>query len=143
MDGNLFETLRARFPAERSKGFIETEGRTVSYGELEMETGRMARLLAELGVAKGDRVAAIVEKSPEAIFLYLAALRAGATHLPLNTAYQAGELAYFLGDARTAEARSRSGAGASTRISPPSPRPATTWPPCSTPRAPPGAPRAP
>jgi malonyl-CoA/methylmalonyl-CoA synthetase len=101
MDGNLFETLRARFPAERSKGFIETsEGRTVSYGELEMETGRMARLLAELGVAKGDRVAAIVEKSPEAIFLYLAALRAGAAHLPLNTAYQAGELAYFLGDAK-------------------------------------------
>ena len=101
MGGNLFETLRGRFPAERSRPFIETpEGRTVSYGDLEAETGRMARLLAELGVAKGDRVAAIVEKSPEAISLYLAALRAGAVYLPLNTAYQAGEIAYFLDDAK-------------------------------------------
>jgi malonyl-CoA/methylmalonyl-CoA synthetase len=40
-----------------------------------------------------------VEKSPEAIFLYLACARAGAVYLPLNTAYQRAEIEYFLGDA--------------------------------------------
>ncbi len=100
MSDNLFELFRSRFPADISRPFIETpDGRTISYGDLEAATGRMARLLAARGVAAGDRVAAIVEKSPEAVFLYLATLRAGAVYLPLNTAYTAAEVAYFLGDA--------------------------------------------
>ena len=48
---------------------------------------------------KGDRVAVQVEKSPEAIFLYLACLRAGAIYLPLNTAYTRHEIEYFVTDA--------------------------------------------
>ena len=100
MSDNLFELFRSRFPADLSKPFIETpEGRLVSYGELESETARMAGLLAARGVARGERVAAIVEKSPEAVFLYLACLRAGAVYLPLNTAYTEAEVGYFLGDA--------------------------------------------
>jgi malonyl-CoA/methylmalonyl-CoA synthetase len=55
--------------------------------------------LLAAGVASGDRVAAQVEKSPEALALYLATVRAGAVFLPLNTAYTLAELAYFLGDA--------------------------------------------
>ena len=51
------------------------------------------------GVAPGDRVAVQVEKSPEAMLLYLACLRAGAVYLPLNTAYTPAEIDYFLGDA--------------------------------------------
>jgi len=51
------------------------------------------------GVKPGDRVAVQVEKSPEALFLYLACLRLGAIYLPLNTDYTANELAYFAGDA--------------------------------------------
>src|SRR4051812_3698391 len=46
-----------------------------------------------------DRVAAQVEKSPEALMVSLPTLRAGAFSLPLNTAYTAGEVRYFLGDA--------------------------------------------
>jgi len=100
MSDNLYALFEARFPAERGTTFIETpDGGHYSYGNLEALSGRMARLLAELGVVKGDRVAVQVEKSPEAIFLYLACLRVGAIYLPLNTAYQAAEVAYFLGDA--------------------------------------------
>lgn len=62
-------------------------------------TARLARALAALGVKPGDRVAAQVEKSPEMIMLYLACLRAGAVFLPLNTAYTASEVEYFVGDA--------------------------------------------
>ncbi len=56
-------------------------------------------MLDALGVRPGDRVAVQVEKSPEALMLYLACLRTGAVYLPLNTAYTLAELDYFIGDA--------------------------------------------
>ena len=100
MPGNLFELFRSRFPTDRSSAFIEVPGgRTWSYGDLEAMSGRYARVLTELGVKPGDRVAVQVEKSPEAVFLVNACLRSGAVLLPLNPAYQAGELEYFLSDA--------------------------------------------
>ncbi len=61
--------------------------------------GRVANLLTGLGLEPGDRVAVQVEKSPEALILYLGTVRAGGVFLPLNTGYTAHELAYFLGDA--------------------------------------------
>ena len=74
-------------------------GGEISYAALERGTARMANVLLSLGVSPGDRVAVQVKKSPQAIFLYLACLRAGAVYLPLNDAYQRHELEYFLGDA--------------------------------------------
>ena len=66
---------------------------------------RIATALAHRAVLPGDRVVAQVEKSPEAIALYLACLRIGAVFVPLNTAYTAAEIDYFLGDADPQEAR--------------------------------------
>ncbi|MFF2373253.1 AMP-binding protein [Streptomyces xiamenensis] len=75
------------------------DGRRVSYGETERTVRRIAaRLLAD-GVTPGDRVAMQVEKSPEAIALYLATLRVGGVFLPLNTAYTGAEMEYFIQDA--------------------------------------------
>ncbi|CAA7612296.1 Acyl-CoA synthetase (AMP-forming)/AMP-acid ligase II [Candidatus Terasakiella magnetica] len=100
MKDNLFELFRSRFPADRSRPFIDVPGgATLSYGALEAATGRYARALTDAGVKPGERVAVQVDKSPEAVVLYLACVRAGAILLPLNTAYQADELEYFLGDA--------------------------------------------
>lgn len=100
MSENLFQILQAGFPADRDRTAIELpDGRSHSYGALEAASGRLARLLMDLGVAPGDRVAVQVEKSAEALFLYLACLRAGAIYLPLNSAYTPEEIAYFLGDA--------------------------------------------
>lgn len=97
---NLYALFESRFPADRARRFIEIPGvRAWSYGDLETESGRIANRLRSLGVSPGDRVAVQVEKSPEALFLYLACLRIGAIYLPLNTAYKAGEIGYFLGDA--------------------------------------------
>src|ERR1700716_2557316 len=99
MSAHLYDALTARFP-QRDKPFLTTpEGRSVSYGELKEGSGRIASVLRDLGVQPGDRVAVQVEKSPEAVLLYLACLRAGAVFLPLNTAYTPTEVGYFLGDA--------------------------------------------
>jgi malonyl-CoA/methylmalonyl-CoA synthetase len=85
------------------KTFIEREdGSVVTYGDMLDGSGRIANALAGFGVKSGDRVAMQVEKSAEAILLYLGCLRAGAVFLPLNTAYTSAELQYFIGDAEPA-----------------------------------------
>ena len=78
---------------------IDPDGGELLGSELHQLSGRIANVLANHGVVAGDRVAMQTEKSVPALALYLACLRAGALFLPLNTAYTAAELDYFLGDA--------------------------------------------
>ena len=102
-DKNIYRLFESRFPADRRRMFIETEqGVVYRYEDLVQTSGRYARTLTESGIRKGDRGAVQVDKSPEALFLYLACLRAGFIYLPLNTAYLEDELDYFLGDAEPA-----------------------------------------
>ncbi len=69
------------------------------YGELFAGAEKMAAALVDAGLLPGDRAAAQVEKSLPALQLYLGTVLAGGVFLPLNTAYTASEVAYFLGDA--------------------------------------------
>ena len=100
MDGNLYAAFEARFPADRGRCFIEFADRALqrTYADLDSATARLAHLLRNLGVRPGDRVVAQTEKSPEALMLYLACLRAGAAYVPLNAAYRPAEVDYFLSD---------------------------------------------
>lgn len=102
MPNHLFSSL---LPPERPASqpcLIASESRRFTYGEVDAASARYAAALASCGVRRGDRVAVQVEKSPEALFLYLGCLRAGAAFLPLNTAYTLVELDYFLRDAEPA-----------------------------------------
>jgi malonyl-CoA/methylmalonyl-CoA synthetase len=97
---NLFGALRAAFPADLQAAAVETEdGSVYSWSDLERATAMLANLLQSLDLPAGARIAVQVEKSVEAMLLYLATLRAGYVFLPLNTAYQSAEIEYFIGDA--------------------------------------------
>jgi malonyl-CoA/methylmalonyl-CoA synthetase len=95
--GSVFSELFPR-PGNRQREFLRTDERVLLYGEAWAQSARLAQALLALGVRVGDRVAVQVEKSPEAVLLYLATLRAGAVYLPLNSGYTAAELEYFLSD---------------------------------------------
>ncbi len=100
---NLFAALRAAFPHDLDAVAIETDnGLNYSWRDLERSTAMMANLLTSLKLPAGSRVAVQVEKSVEAVMLYLATLRAGFVFLPLNTAYQSAEIEYFIGNAEPA-----------------------------------------
>ena len=100
---NLFAALRGAIPADLDSAAIETDsGLVYSWRDLERATAMLANLLQSLEIPAGSRVAAHTEKSVEALVLYLATLRAGFVYLPLNTAYQAAELDYFIGNAEPA-----------------------------------------
>jgi malonyl-CoA/methylmalonyl-CoA synthetase len=99
MTNFLFDGLLAGRAADTSPLMRVADGATWSYADLVGLSGRLAHQLQALGVQAGDRVAVQVDKSVEAIALYLATIRAGAVFLPLNTAYTRAEVGYFLEDA--------------------------------------------
>lgn len=102
-NNNLFAALRAAFPSDLDAVAIETgDGLNYSWRDLDRSTAMIANLLASLKLPAGSRVAVQVEKSVEAVMLYLATLRAGYVFLPLNTAYQSAEIEYFIGNAEPA-----------------------------------------
>lgn len=72
------------------------DGREISGAEFVALSHRFAHALTALGLRPGDRLAVQIEKSFEALALYGAALATGVVFLPLNTAYTAEEVAYFV-----------------------------------------------
>ncbi|WID95936.1 malonyl-CoA synthase [Bosea vestrisii] len=102
MGNHLFDLIKARMPAPDAPFAFLDDGRTYSYADMVAVSARFANALVALGVKPGDRVAVQVEKSIEALMLYLGTVRAGAIFLPLNTAYTPAEIEYFLGDAEPA-----------------------------------------
>ncbi len=101
MAANFYAAVAATIDSSRDSIVLETDdGRTYSRADLARESARFARMMSDAGAVRGDRIAVQVEKSPASLFLYLGCLRAGLVYLPLNTAYQRGELSYFLGDAQ-------------------------------------------
>jgi len=102
-NANLFAALRAAFPQDLDSIAVETDlNLRYSWRDIDRATAMMANLLGSLGLPAGARIAVQVEKSVEAMVLYLATLRAGYVFLPLNTAYQSSEIEYFITNAEPA-----------------------------------------
>ena len=105
-DSNLFTALRAGFPADLDATAIETadtpQPLRYTWRDIDRGTAMLANLIDSLALPADSRIAVQTGKSVEALMLYLAVLRAGHVYLPLNPAYQAGELEYFIGNAEPA-----------------------------------------
>ena len=106
-NGNLFSALHAAFPVDLDAVAVETADAQqpslrYSWRDIDQASAMLADLLASLELPQGSRIAAHVEKSVEAMLLYLATLRAGFVYLPLNSAYQSAEIEYFIKDAEPA-----------------------------------------
>jgi malonyl-CoA/methylmalonyl-CoA synthetase len=109
--GNLFELLAARASGAEDRVCLRgPDGSTLTYGQLDRRSAQLAGALRSAGAAAADRVVAQVDKSADAVALYLACLRAGLVHVPLNPAYTTAEVAHFLADAAPAVVVHRVGA---------------------------------
>jgi long-chain acyl-CoA synthetase len=73
-------------------------GKKISYGTLHELVDRFATALADLGVAKGDRVALFLLNCPQYVIAYFGALRAGATVTPISPMYTSKEVKHQLQD---------------------------------------------
>lgn len=96
MANPLYDTLFARHAGKSDPFLILPDGSTVSYEVFLAETAQIAGALMAQGLEPGDRVAAQIHKSPQALSLYAACAQTGLVFLPLNTAYTTAELTYFI-----------------------------------------------
>jgi amino acid adenylation domain-containing protein len=87
----------AEIAGERSAAI--DRGRSISYAELDAESNRLAHALSEHGVAPGDRVGLLIDKSLEALIGIYGILKAGATYVPLDDQAPIRRLAYIARDA--------------------------------------------
>ncbi len=96
---SFFSLIANRTRPWLERPLLETEaGQSYLYGDLETRTARFAGYLTALGLKTGDRVAAQIDKSPEALFLYLACLRAGLVYVPINPDCREGEIEHVIAD---------------------------------------------
>ena len=97
MANPLYDTLFGPPRRKARRPFCTfSTGRSITHQAFLETTGRFANALAGIGLRPGDRVAAQIDKTPEALALYAACAQAGLVFLPLNTAYTADEVSYFV-----------------------------------------------
>jgi malonyl-CoA/methylmalonyl-CoA synthetase len=102
-NANLYVSFQKQFLQHADKvALATTTDITYTYSNLDRESARLAKYLTDLGIQSGDRISVQVEKSPEALCLYLACLRAGFVFHPLNTGYRENELEYYFSDVEPA-----------------------------------------
>ena len=77
-------------------------GRRLSYGELDVQSDRLAAALSSRGVRRGDRIVVFMENCWEAVIGIFAALKAGAVFCPVNASTKPEKLAYLLNHCRAA-----------------------------------------
>ena len=98
MANPLFDTLFGRHAGSEAVFLYLPDGNTITYQSFLGMAARFAYAIRDAGLLAGDRLAAQIEKSPESLALYAACTQAGVVFLPLNTAYTAQELHYFVED---------------------------------------------
>ena len=99
MPNPLYDALFAPLAQRQSRFLILPDGGEISGAAFHALIARAAAVLRSQGVKPGDRVAVQLAKSPEALAIYAATVTIGAVFLPLNTAYTAHEVGYFLENA--------------------------------------------
>lgn len=92
--------LLARAAAEDPDrlAIVESGGRRVTWGDLDLEVSRVATGLGASGVVAGHRVMIAMGNRIEFVTTYLAVLRTQAVAVPVNPTSQSGELARMIAD---------------------------------------------
>lgn len=102
MNNPLYDMMFAPYAGKDTPFLQLPEGRVITHAEFVNRAAQLAHALKGYGLDTGDRVAVQVAKCPDMLALYAACAQLGAIFLPLNTAYKAAELAYFVGDSGAA-----------------------------------------
>jgi malonyl-CoA/methylmalonyl-CoA synthetase len=99
MTNPLYDILFAAHAGKKTTFIVDSlNDEDVSYDDFLKSTAQCANALAKQGLQPGDRIAVQVDKSVATLVLYAACVQSGIVYLPLNTAYTASEVDYFVKD---------------------------------------------
>lgn len=96
MTNPLYDALFGQHQGKTTAFLEMADGTVITYRDFLHMAAQYAHVFTDLGVTPGDRVAAQIEKSPQALAIYAACVQAGIVFLPLNIAYTPDEMAYFV-----------------------------------------------
>ena len=102
MANPLYDTLFGRHAGKTTPFLHLPDGVILTHAGFLSRAARFANVLSDLGLRAGDRLAVQIDKSPDALAVYAACAQAGVIFLPLNTAYTADEVSYFVTDSGAA-----------------------------------------
>lgn len=95
---NLINLFDLSLSGRKDKPALEFAGNTFTFGEIDMRSNRMARLLLKKGLITGDRICIYLENCVEIIDLYLACAKTGIIFVPVNILYKEREIGHILND---------------------------------------------
>ena len=98
MTNPLYDTLFAQHHGKNTVFLQMADGSSVTYHDYLQLASQYANLFTHLGIKAGESVAVQIAKSPQALAIYAACIQTGVVLLPLNTAYTADEVSYFVKD---------------------------------------------
>jgi malonyl-CoA/methylmalonyl-CoA synthetase len=96
---NLAALFDLSFVDRREQEALEFKGQTLTFGEVDDRSNRLARVLLGRGMQAGDRLAVYLPNCLEIIDLYLACIKTGVIFVPINILYREREITHILGDA--------------------------------------------
>src|SRR5438552_19154632 len=96
---NLVDLFDATLIGRKNDLALEYEGRTSTFGDIELRSNRIANFLRSQGFEPGDRLCVYLANSPEFIDIYLACLKLGVVFVPINILYRDREITHILNDA--------------------------------------------
>jgi len=96
---NLRHLFDLSFKNRAETTALEWAGREFSFGEIEARGNRMARALADRGLAQGDRLCVQLANRIEMIDLFLACVKLGVIFVPVNILYREREVSHIVSDA--------------------------------------------
>ncbi len=95
---SVLDLMATRLASDPDGPYLDVCGTELTAADVHRAASSLARTLVELGVGPGDRVATLIENSPEATLAWWGILTAGAVAVPVNTAYKGSYLAHQLAD---------------------------------------------
>ena len=96
MTNPLYDRLFGRHEGKTTTFLMLEDGSALSHMAFLQKVGKISNALNKIGLEPGDRLAAQITKSQQALALYAACVKSGLVFLPLNTAYTVDELSYFI-----------------------------------------------
>ena len=96
---NLTHLFDFSFQRRQQHVALEFQDKIYTFGDLEVRSNQMARLLAARGLESGDRLCVYLANSVEMIDVFLACAKIGVIFVPVNILYKDREISHILNDA--------------------------------------------
>ena len=93
---NLGQNLKVNAKRFPHKTALKDNSRSFTYHETNLRVNRLSHSLLGLGLAKGDKVAVLMENSIEIVEVYLAVAKTGLVIVPINFRLVGREAAYIV-----------------------------------------------